>query len=126
LPLIRRLPLLEAQRRLRLAHLRRQALHVLGVVRGVGPQLVGPDDGEQLPLADGVPFTHLQLRDLPRHLRTDQHVVGGDDTGQDQHGRAAVGVDVRGGETEDDDEEDEQRAKATHTVELKRLYQTDV
>ena len=60
--LIRHLPLLVPQRRFRLAHLRRQPLDVLRVVRGLGLQLVRPEDGDQLITLDGVSLLHEQLK----------------------------------------------------------------
>ena len=60
--LIRGLPLLEPERRLRFAHLGGEAGDVVRVVRGIRLQLFGIDDREQLVLLDRVALGHQQLR----------------------------------------------------------------
>ena len=102
-----RLLLLEAQRRLALLDLRRRALGRVRVVRAVGPQLVGHDEGQDLILRDDVAFLHAQLADLAADLRADDDVVGRDEAGEGQRGRAGPEDEVdAGADDEHGSEED--------------------
>lgn len=85
-----RLLLLVAQRSFRFLHLRRHAGRGVGVVGGVGADLVGHDDGQQLIACDRVALVNEDLADLAGDLGTDHHVVGRNDAGE--HHRSGAGV----------------------------------
>ena len=69
LDLIAELPLLQAQRRLALAHLRREAFGAVFVIGALGLKLAGLDLGDQLPVRDRVAFLDAERDDPAADLR---------------------------------------------------------
>jgi hypothetical protein len=119
--LVDRLPLLVAQRGLAFLDLRAEALGAVLVIGDVGSKLVGRDHGHELALADDVSLVDEELPDLARDLRADDHVVGRDDAGEGQAGRAAVHVPEGGVAGAAEHQQDEERAYDLH---VKQLYKT--
>ena len=132
--LIGGLPLLQTERGLRLAHLGGHPGRCLRVIRVVSLQLVGRDHREPLILRDPIAFLHHQLGDLPGDLRADDHVVGGDQAGQDQRRRWSLGVAVDRDPSGDQHEEQHEAAGTGHRhhqrkkerAREKQLYETTV
>src|SRR5262249_12828212 len=102
-----------------------QPRDVLLVVGGVGLELVGRDDGDELSALHRVAFLDEQLRDLAADLRTDDHVVGGDDAGEGERRRPHAAVGVGPGAGGDRKNEQEEQAFA-HLGGLKQMYKTFV
>src|SRR5262249_4529798 len=85
-----------------------EALGAPGIVGAVGGQLVRGNDRQELLLMDRVALLHEETADLTPDLRTDDHVVGGDDAGQDEHegSRRDDVVDTAGHEHADKNQRD--------------------
>ena len=119
------LALLEPQRGLGLAHLRRQAGGVLRVVGGVGLQLVGVSAcARSWPFLTVSPSSTQELGDLAGHLGADEDVVGGDDP-RERDGRRAqgrVGVGAAGTRPR----ATRRRTSAGAFMILKQMYKTSV
>ena len=86
-----RLVFLVVQRGFRLAHLRAGASLARREILAVGRQLPRVDDGDHLIPRHPIAFDDRQLRQPSIDLRADDDVVGGDDAGEDERGRACGG-----------------------------------
>ena len=84
LDLIFRLPLLVSKRGLVFPYLRLNALDCVGVVGAVGFQFVRRHHRDELILLDLIAFPYHQLPDLSSYLWTDNHVLGRDNSGQNE------------------------------------------
>ena len=74
---------------LRLRHLRSRLLLVLGVKRHVRLLFLRLNDGQQFTVRDHVAFFDEQFLQTPLNLRAHNHLVRGDDAGQDNPVRVA-------------------------------------
>ncbi|MEZ5285074.1 MAG: hypothetical protein R2712_09750 [Vicinamibacterales bacterium] len=77
------------------------------VVVAIGGELAGLDLGDELARGDGVALLHVQGGQSAAQLGRDDHVVRGDDAGEDEDRRARpveVVPDSRAGKGEDQDE----------------------
>jgi len=128
LDLIGELPLLQTQRGLALANLRRDPLSAVFEVGAFGPQLPGIDLGDGL-----APFHFVAFLDQERHqssadLRRHADVVGGDDAGQHERLGREREVVIRA--VADNGDQDEDGKSLGHglngMVELKHMYKTIV
>ena len=95
----------------------------MGVIRDIGPQLVGRDDRNELIFLHDVAFVDGQLTDQPGDLRADDHLVGCDDTGERERRRAAVQIDVRPGAEQHEDQEEQPHPSPLH---IEQTYKTFV
>jgi len=83
------------------------AVDDVAVVRAVGAEFVGSDDGKALVRRDGLSLLDCKLGDASRDLGTDDHVVGRHDAGQGKHRLSGPQRVVHaGGHDEGEDEAD--------------------
>ena len=92
--LIRDLPLLEPERGGAFRDLRGRALGASRVERLLLFELAPVEHADHLTGLDLVAFLDGELLDAPGNLRADDHVVGGDDAGEDQGHRSRAEVPV--------------------------------
>ena len=124
--LLAELPLLKAQRRFALAHLRREAFGAVLVIRAVRLQLARRNHGEQLPVRDRVALSDLELGDLPGDLRAHHDIVGRDDAGEHERCGGQMRVPVVAAAGEGGDDEQGKQSLGHGRVVVKRLYETSV
>ena len=113
----------EPERSFALLHLDAHALGRVRVELAFLPELVEREHRDELVLVDGIALVDQQLLEPPADLRADDDFVGGDDAGQDQRRGRAVVVPDAGGDTRD--QEDENEKTANHVCD-KQLYETGV
>ena len=87
------------------------------------PELVERQHRDELVLVDGLALVDEQLLDPPADLRADDDFVGRDDAGEDQRRGRAIVVPDAGGDT--CDQQDENEKAAQHECD-KQLYETGV